>query len=172
MDSLAPLPEKSQMLDHSQDTLTQRTAENTTSALKALPVSTDAQSELSSRLEILTVQETAKDQKMFPDGKFPILQQLHKYKTTTQIHQTVINRKSVHYTAAQMLNNVFTFSLYPHPFTPQITEHNILTHQTDTTSTYSRFNSTFSNRIFSISLLLTILRMQKLTAKTITEISI
>jgi hypothetical protein len=75
-DSLAQLPEKSQMPDLSQDTLTQRTAENTTSALKALPASTDAQSELSSRSETLMAQATAKDQKMFPDGKFPLLTQL------------------------------------------------------------------------------------------------
>jgi hypothetical protein len=72
MDSHAQPPEKSQTPDLSHDMLTQKTAENTTSVLKALPVNMDAQSEQSSRLETLTVQETAKTQKMFPDGKLPL----------------------------------------------------------------------------------------------------
>lgn len=68
-DLLAQLPEKSQMPDHSQDTLTQKTAENITSVSKVLLVNMDAQSEQSSRLETLMALETAKIQKMFPDGE-------------------------------------------------------------------------------------------------------
>ena len=93
-DLLAPPPEKSPTPDLSQDTLTQKTAENTTFALKVLPVSTDAQSELSSRSEILKVQATAKDPKMFPDGKFPDfeLAAFPNPQNTNKNHQTVINQ--------------------------------------------------------------------------------
>jgi hypothetical protein len=61
--------EKSQTPDHSRDTLTQTTAESTTSALRASPENMAAQSELSSRSATLTAQETAKTQKMFPAGE-------------------------------------------------------------------------------------------------------
>lgn len=69
MDLLALLPEKSQMPGHSQDTLIQKIAENTTFVLKVSLVNTDAQLEQFSRSEIQMVQETAKTLKMFPDGK-------------------------------------------------------------------------------------------------------
>lgn len=69
MDSHAQLQEKLPMPDHSQDTLTQKTAENTTSVLRELPENMDAQLAQSSKLEIQTVQETVKTQKMFPAGK-------------------------------------------------------------------------------------------------------
>lgn len=69
MASPAQLPEKFPTLDPSRDMLTQKTAVNTTSAWRESPVNTDAQSEPSSRSEMLTVLETAKTQKMFPDGK-------------------------------------------------------------------------------------------------------
>lgn len=49
--------------------LTQKTAESTTFASRESPASTDAQSEQSSRSETQMAQETAKIQKMFPDGK-------------------------------------------------------------------------------------------------------
>jgi hypothetical protein len=82
------------MPDHSQDTLTQKIAESTTFASKALLVNMDAQSEQSSRLETQTVQETVKIQKMFPDGKFP-LNCFFPFTTTKpqhiQFHQIVIN---------------------------------------------------------------------------------
>ena len=70
MDLLALPLEKSQTLDHSQDMLTQKTAENITSVLRELPASMVVQSEQSSKSETLMAQETAKTQKMFPDGKF------------------------------------------------------------------------------------------------------
>lgn len=78
MDSHAQLQEKLPMLDHSQDMLTQKTVESTTSVLKELPENTDAQSVQSSKSEIQTVQETAKTQKMFPAGKSLFLFPLYK----------------------------------------------------------------------------------------------
>lgn len=73
MDSHAQLQEKSPMPVHSQDTLTQKIAENTISVLRELPENTDAQLVQSSKSEIQTVQETAKTQKMFPAGEFLFL---------------------------------------------------------------------------------------------------
>jgi hypothetical protein len=73
MDSHAQLLEKSPMLVHSQDTLTQKTAENTTSVLRELPENTDVQLVQSSKSETQTVQETAKTQKMFPAGELSFL---------------------------------------------------------------------------------------------------
>ena len=68
MDSLAQPQERYQTSDLSQDMLTQKTAVNTTFAWKELLVNMDAQSEQYSKLEIPMAQETAKTQKMFPDG--------------------------------------------------------------------------------------------------------
>lgn len=69
MDLPAQLLVKSQTQDRSQDTLIQRTAENTTFVSKVLHVNTDVPSEQFSRSEILMDQETVKIQKMFLDGK-------------------------------------------------------------------------------------------------------
>jgi len=55
MDSHAQLQEKSPMPVHSQDTLTQKIAENTISVLRELPENTDAQLVQSSKSEIQTV---------------------------------------------------------------------------------------------------------------------
>ena len=115
-DLLAPLPEKSPTLDHSQDTLTQKTAENTTFVLKVLPASTDAQSELSSKSEILMVQATVKDPKMFPDGKF------HDFDSavypnpnhTNKIHQTVVNQTLRIARILRCLIAFITFSFHFH----------------------------------------------------------
>jgi hypothetical protein len=71
-DSRAQLLEKSPTPDRSRDTLIQKTAENTTSASRELPVSTDAQLEQSSRLETQMAQATARTLKTFPDGKFTL----------------------------------------------------------------------------------------------------
>lgn len=125
MDSLAQPLVKSPTLDLSQDTLTQKTAENTTFALKVLPANMDAQSEQSSRSETQTVQETAKTPKMFPDGKFlfkcyPFLFPHEHSKPIKLLLMTVLRIDS------QMLNssyNLYHFhtSNHKHKFSPTIT---------------------------------------------------
>uniref|UniRef100_A0A8D8ZU35 Uncharacterized protein n=1 Tax=Cacopsylla melanoneura TaxID=428564 RepID=A0A8D8ZU35_9HEMI len=67
--STAPLPVKLQTLDHSQDTLTQTTAESTTSVWKELLGNMVVQLEPCSKLETLREAATVKTPRMFQGVK-------------------------------------------------------------------------------------------------------